>query len=262
MLLIKNKPLRKIAGVLETMSPLSIRLFFNDRASFNIFPGTVYRNYVRLGGSAPWGSKSLFELFPGFTGGRLVIEHLFGEGIDTPVEELAAMAFCTQAVDPNKIFEIGTFRGRTALNFALNSASDCTIFTMDLSEEERLQMEGPSMADQTIVTKSLTGIDYMDKGVDEKISQLFGNSLTFDFSPYFGQMDLVFVDGAHHFDAVRSDTRNALKMIRPGGVILWHDWGNYGDYNDVIRGVFKEIDPQHITQIEHTQLAFYQSPVA
>jgi SAM-dependent methyltransferase len=261
-LLIQNKTLRKIGGVLETISPLGIKLYFKDRAGFNLFPGMVYRNYVYLGGAAPWGSKSLFELFPEFSGGRLVVEHLFGEGIDTPVEELAAMAFVTQAVGPQNIFEIGTFRGRTALNFALNSASDCKIFTMDLSEEERLRMEGFSMADQTIVSKSLTGIDYMNRGVDDKITQLFGNSLTFDFSPYHGQIDLVFVDGAHHFDAVRSDTQNALKMIRPGGVILWHDWGNYGDYNDVIRGVFKEIDPSHIAQIESTQLAFYQAPAA
>lgn len=257
-LLVKNKTIRKIAGVLETFNLLGLRLLLKSRAGFNLFPGTVYRNYVHLGGNAHWKAKSLFALFPQFPGGRLVVEHLPGEGVDTPVEELAAMAFVTRAIDPKKVFEIGTFRGRTALNFAVNSAPDCTIYTLDLGEEERRHMEGLSAADQQLVNRSSTGIDYQNKGVDDKIKQLFGNSRSFDFSPYHGQIDLVLVDGAHHYDAAISDSRNALKMLRPGGTILWHDWGNYGDYNDVIRAVFHVIDRRKITQIEHTQLAIYR----
>lgn len=38
-------------------------------------------------------------------------------------------------------------------------------------------------------------------------------------------MDFVFVDGAHDYQSVRKDTENALRLLRPGGVILWHDYG-------------------------------------
>ena len=36
-------------------------------------------------------------------------------------------------------------------------------------------------------------------------------------------MDLVFVDGAHSYDYVKNDTEKGLEMLRPGGVIAWHD---------------------------------------
>ena len=34
----------------------------------------------------------------------------------------------------------------------------------------------------------------------------------------------MFVDGAHAYSYVKSDTEKALRMIRPGGVIVWHDF--------------------------------------
>jgi predicted O-methyltransferase YrrM len=36
--------------------------------------------------------------------------------------------------------------------------------------------------------------------------------------------DLVFVDGDHSFDAVLADSRSAFDLIRPGGVVVWHDY--------------------------------------
>jgi hypothetical protein len=37
-------------------------------------------------------------------------------------------------------------------------------------------------------------------------------------------MDLVVVDASHTYAAVFSDSMNAFKMIKPGGVIIWHDY--------------------------------------
>jgi len=36
--------------------------------------------------------------------------------------------------------------------------------------------------------------------------------------------DLVFVDADHEADRVAFDTALALQMLKPGGVIAWHDW--------------------------------------
>lgn len=44
--------------------------------------------------------------------------------------------------------------------------------------------------------------------------------------------DLVFVDGAHDAESVERDTRIALKAVKPGGAIAWHDW----DYESVREG--------------------------
>ena len=69
-----------------------------------------------------------------------------------------------------------------------------------------------------------------------RIHQLYGDSATFDFSPFRGRMGLVFVDGSHAYDYVANDAMRALAMLRPeGGVILFHDYGTVWD--DVTRAL-------------------------
>jgi hypothetical protein len=78
-------------------------------------------------------------------------------------------------------------------------------------------------------------------------------------APYPDAVDLVFVDGAHYYAAVGSDTRNALRMARSGGWIVWHDFANYGDYNDVTRAMFDLLPADQIVQLEDTQLAVFRN---
>jgi hypothetical protein len=34
----------------------------------------------------------------------------------------------------------------------------------------------------------------------------------------------VFIDGGHSRDVVASDTSRALELVRPGGLVIWHDF--------------------------------------
>jgi len=259
MILIRNKRLRLLHGAFESFSLLSAKLWLKNPAQARAFAGKVFRDYMTLAREDRWINRSLHELFPEAKSTRLVLEHLTGEGIYTPLDELASLAFITRQLAPSAIFEIGTFRGRTALNFALNAPTDCLVYTLDLPAEDRAQMQAQTNeADRAIIQASHTGIDYQGKEAAKNIRQLYGNSLTFDFSPYLGKIDLVFVDGAHHYEAVLKDTQTALSLVKPGGVILWHDFANYGDYNDVTRAVLRSLPPREIVQIENTQLAFYR----
>jgi predicted O-methyltransferase YrrM len=257
--LIKNKTLRQCLGVLETANVLFFKLLLRKPSAARLYPGVVFRDYVSLSGKAQWLSRTVSEIVPAASGHRIVVEHLDGGGINTSIAELAHLALLTRCISPKAIFEIGTFRGRTALNFALNSPDDCVVYTMDLGADDRQAATGTmNAADAQIVQNSLTGCDYRGKDVSHKIRQVFGNSLEFDFSPYTGGMDLVFVDGAHHYEAVVSDTRNGLAMLKPGGYLVWHDFANYGDYNDVTRGVLDLLPGSEVIQIENTQLAVYR----
>ena len=261
MLMVRNKIVRTLHGILETGNLLFLSLLVRDRGRARLLPGIVYRHYMTLRRDGRWRCRDVMEVFPNLRSARVVTEHLPGEGINTPLDELVTLALVTHAVRPRKIFEIGTFRGRTALNFALNSPAECVIHTMDLPPEGRDALAaGASEADQGIIARSLTGIDYQGRDGSEKIRQLYGDSTQFDFGPYLGQMDLVFVDGAHHYEAACSDTQNALKMVRPGGVILWHDFANYGDYNDVTRAVLDILPGDEVIQLGATQLALYRAP--
>jgi predicted O-methyltransferase YrrM len=260
MLLTKNKQLRQLVGFFETFSWLTVKLAVKKRNKLRVMPGMMFRQYLALVGTERWESKPIFEIIDIPEGTRITVEHLRGQGINTALDELAYMALITRVLRPKNIFEIGTFRGRTALNFALNSPEDCRIWTMDLPPVDRRNIdEQTNAADAAIVACSDTGVDYRGKDVAGKIHQLFGDSSKFDFSPYYEQMDIVLVDGAHHLEAVKSDTENALRMIRPGGMILWHDFANYGDYNDVTRAVLEILPPEKIVQIAATELAVYRA---
>jgi len=66
----------------------------------------------------------------------------------------------------------------------------------------------------------------------------------------------VFIDGDHGAQAVRHDTALARAVLRPGGILIWHD-----DNNRDIVDVSATLDEfaahgAHITHVENTWLAF------
>lgn len=44
--------------------------------------------------------------------------------------------------------------------------------------------------------------------------------------------DFCFVDGTHDFASVQHDARHARRLVRPGGIVAFHDW----DRGEVCRG--------------------------
>jgi predicted O-methyltransferase YrrM len=261
MLLIRNKRLRLLFGALESFSFLALKLWLRNPSRAHAYAGRVFRDYMSLVGKDKWVSLQIEQIFPDMKRSRIVLEHLPGDGVDNSIAELAYLALITQAVRPERIFEIGTFRGRTALNFAVNSGPRSLVYTLDLPPEQRIEaLQRTHPADAEIIKNSDTGLYFRERQESEKIHQLYGDSLQFDFTPYLGKMDLVFIDGAHDYNTARSDTANALRMITPGGWIVWHDFGNYGDYNDVTRAVLSLLPPMEVKQIDNSQLAIYRKP--
>ena len=259
MLLIQNKRLRLLFGALETFSFLTLKLWWKNPDRARNFCGRIFRTYVYLAGADKWQSRSIDEVLPQVWERRIVLEHTPGDGIDTPIAELGCLALITKNLRPAMVFEIGTYRGRTALNFALNSPPECKVYTLDLPPAARTQAaKKANPADAAIIRNADTGLYYRGHELEDKIRQLYGDSMHFDFAPYYGKADLVFIDGAHHAEAVRSDTLNALQMVREGGCVIWHDFGNYGDYNDVTRIVLELLPRTEIIQIENSQLALYR----
>jgi predicted O-methyltransferase YrrM len=147
------------------------------------------------------------------------------------LEELSILNLFAKVYKPDSIFEIGTFDGRTTLNLAINSHPDTKIYTLDLPENISADTALPvNPGDLGHIHGNIRGARFRDKDKDafpeiKKIVQLFGDSATFDFSPYLNSMDMVFVDGAHSYEYVINDSKIALKMLRNGkGIIIWHDY--------------------------------------
>jgi len=140
---------------------------------------------------------------------------------------------------PHKIFEIGTFDGRTTINMAVNSSPDTKIYTLDLPKDKIHSTKLPIIpGDKVYINKETSGARYSIKDNAHKIIQLYGDSATFDFTPFYNTMDFIFVDGSHAYDYILNDSRQALKMLNHGhGVIIWHDYAE--GWNGIIRALNK-----------------------
>jgi len=140
---------------------------------------------------------------------------LFLDGGSMPTDLLLLRQLCKMP-EVGVYFEIGTWRGESVMNVApfVNKA-----YTMNLPDEE-LKRRGASEA---YIKQS--GMLIPENTAT--VIQLRADSQTFDFSPFYGQCDVVFIDGDHHFQSVVQDTQNALKLLKnEHSVIVWHDYGH------------------------------------
>lgn len=68
-------------------------------------------------------------------------------------------------------------------------------------------------------------------------------------------MDFFFIDGAHSYQYVRSDTLNAFQCCHLGSVVAWHDFGRLG-VNGVTRWVLDVARDHEVYVIPGGSLAF------
>lgn len=166
----------------------------------------------------------LKELLPDFLQG--VIHEPIGTYGSPCAEEILIINQLVQRAQPKVLFEIGTFTGRTTLNLAACSPDDAKVFTLDLKPEDLGNTKYAMYASEVLyVDKPVSGACFASSPLVRKITQLYGDSAVFDFSPWRNQVDFIFIDGAHTYEYVYNDTRRALELLRNGrGTIIWHDY--------------------------------------
>lgn len=170
----------------------------------------------------------LDEVFPAeLEQGRIELERFLGQWGNVSVEEVCKIALIVRWLKPRAVFEFGTYNGMTTLQIALNAPDDCVLRTLDVPPQAAAMLEVGEI-DRHLAQK----LGFFDvpiggffKGhrVEPRIQQLWGDSLAFDSSPFEGSIDLVYVDAGHTYPYVIADSLSAFRMVRPGGVILWHD---------------------------------------
>src|SRR5580700_2184551 len=235
-------------------SVASLSLLGKPRTLFEYATESLFL-YKSLSGKRGVPEKFVFEVLPGNQQYELAIANFQCEEgwmrrTGSYSTDLISLCQLCHVLNPRTIFEIGTLRGYTALHLAMNSSPDCRIFTLDLPRNDLpkndLAKDGPPKDDlpkgkaRPKVRLRTTLMDDLHSQMEvgeyyfrstphaDRIQVLFGDSAAFDFSPHHGKIDLFFIDGAHSYDYVRSDTENALQCVRPGGVIAWHDFGRVG----------------------------------
>jgi len=109
-------------------------------------------------------------------------------------KDVIYLALVAKALSPRIVFEIGTLKGYTALLFALNTPMDCLIYTLDLPRHGgAIPSLSTTLADDLHISRRAQGgYLYQSHPVGKKVTQLFGDSARFEFTPWTGKVDLFF----------------------------------------------------------------------
>ncbi len=169
--------------------------------------------------------------------------------------EIYIIALIVKFLKPKKIFEFGTFDGTTTLQLAMNSTDKTRIYTLDLPScnIETKYTIGTSELDLNLPAVQ-SGTKFKDTPEAKKITQLFGDSAAFDYTPYYDQIDFIIIDASHEYNYVKNDTEQAMKMLKKPGVILWHDYPNASGVVQYVEEIARE---KQVYLLDDTHLAVY-----
>jgi predicted O-methyltransferase YrrM len=174
------------------------------------------------------------------------------------IADIVSLCLICQTIRPKVVFEIGTLTGYTALHFALNTPDNTKVYTLDLPKNNSInsQLKTTIVDEANIEThRKQEQYSFENTAVADKITCLLGDSASFDFSSFYNKVDFFFIDGAHSYEYVRSDTLNALKCCHPGSVIAWHDFRRVG-VNGVSKWLYELAKEHRIYSVPGGSLAF------
>lgn len=164
---------------------------------------------------------------------RVVLPASLQDDSGTRLDEMLILGAATKALKPNRVFEIGTYNGRTTTIFALNAPETATVFTLDLPPDATVEDEDrdPYIDTDIDLVKSRKMTNFITSlNLTDRCKQLYCDSMQFDPTPYRGSIDLGFIDGAHALPYVQNDTVKMAAMMSENGLVFWHDYGGKGRF--------------------------------
>jgi hypothetical protein len=205
------------------------------------------------------------NVFPGIEHTSVSIRRTFDRkiGMSLDANELLVLVAIVKHIKARHVLEVGTFDGNTALNLAENVADDGSVVTIDLpptwngsyalpagntGDNSHRRLDARFRAggyDPTL------GRQFHGHQLEARIRQVLSDSAQLEWST-LPQANLVFIDGNHSYEYVKSDTENALKILAPGGIIVWHD---YGQIPSVSRCVDEFAGRLNVRALRGTRLA-------
>jgi predicted O-methyltransferase YrrM len=173
---------------------------------------------------------------------------LDGGSLPTDMMLLAGLA---EGIKDCAYFEIGTWRGESVTTLSSRTKICHTLCLTD-AEMRKLGMHENTIKSHRLFSKEL-----------ENVVQLRGDSRSFDFEGLNQKFDLIFIDGDHHYDFVRSDTENVFRhLVHDKTIVVWHDYGFHPDRVrfEVMAAILDGAGPDRanrVYHVAHTKAAIY-----
>lgn len=166
------------------------------------------------------------------------------------VDDLPTLRYIYRNFKPSRHLEFGTWEGTGVL--CCLEECNATVWTINLLEGEKIHDNSWAYSTAFSPSKGIPiwanrrlfkganknkivcfqtdalgfiGRYYREKGFGNRVCQVYCDSKKWDISNYpQGFFDTALIDGGHTEDIVLNDTNKALKLVRCGGIIMWHDF--------------------------------------
>jgi predicted O-methyltransferase YrrM len=184
---------------------------------------------------------NLRNYFPDFDQKKVVLTEIPIGPWSSPIADVVMLSKLALCQDPKSVLEVGSYRGFTTKLIAEHTAPSSRIVAFDRDPRHGEAYKGTELA--------------------SKIERRVGNVSNEAFSQdKKGKYDFIFLDADHRYDAVKCDTTILLPLLSPNGLFIWHDYANWGRFNQ-LNGVpeyLHELSKVHsIVSIDGSWLAVY-----
>lgn len=210
-----------------------------------VYQKLVARKFPEFQGGLP--EVSLNQLTDEING--KIETYSFLGGTSEPID-LLLLQILAKKFTSCKYLEIGTWRGESVTNL-----KDVTAirYSVNLSSE---QLNKKSYSAEEIEVQDF----YLAN--DPGWIQLKGDSKTLDFSE-LPTMNLVFIDGDHHREMVKSDTKKVFQyLVEESTIVVWHDYTQHFSsiWWEVLLGILEGVSAlrhDRLFHVRNTNCAVY-----
>jgi SAM-dependent methyltransferase len=162
------------------------------------------------------------------------------------------LAFLAEAAKDKTVLEIGSWLGRSTKALAATARQVYAVDHWRGSKDDATEMEAKDI-DVWVefnhnLSKEINAAKVLpvSRGHEEiGPTMTHFDSVTQDTCP-IAPVDMVFIDGDHSYEAAKRDIENALKMLKPDGLLCGHDF-NPGAHPGVVQAV-KELVPDYMVE--------------
>ena len=163
----------------------------------------------------------------------------------------------TRVPEDGWIVEIGSFCGRSAYALGMNKKQSVKLTCFDQFPYQPQSIPNSCYGDLSMNYCYEAFLHNMREVENLETGRII-MPLKIDFLSFTKQIDLIFIDCVHTYDAVKADIDTWFKFMKPGGVMV------FDDYFDMFPGTIRAVDefvaevkPTTTQVISSTALAVY-----
>lgn len=183
---------------------------------------------------------------PHFADVDALLDFAFGPdaALITPAQirpEIRDLLLRLRSAGPRRILEIGTANGGSLFLWAQVAAADAHLISLDLPGgsfgDGYARWKRPlyrSFAREGQKITLLQDDSHLERSLDAVRDKLDGEPL-----------DFLFIDGDHTYDGVRRDFEMYAPLVRPGGLVAFHDIASHADPTCQVDRFWNELKQHH-----------------